>query len=80
MRTATPQPVAFRFRLNRGSADIDCVVTKDAFDALGVARPGPSEGQRRFLEGIAAERLEWSRAPHNTIIIDAWDIQTHRQD
>lgn len=82
-RASAPEPsgsFAFRFRLNRGTAEVDCIVTDDALDALGVERGKPSKQERRFLEGIAAERHEWSRAPQSTIIIDAWDIRTHRQD
>jgi hypothetical protein len=71
---------AFHFRVQHGSGEVDCLVTDDACEALGVSKSPPSEMHRRFLEGIAIERLEWCRVPQRTIVIDAWDIATHRED
>lgn len=80
MTAATPLSPALRFRLEDDAGGCDCVVTKDAIAALGVGTRGVSDDDRRFLEGIAAERREWSLKPQSTIIIDAWDIATHRRD
>lgn len=70
---------AYRFRVNQGTTTVDCIVTDDAVQALGVSNDELSVTHRRFLEGIATERLEWSRRPLSTVVIDAWDIETHRQ-
>ncbi|QJP14692.1 hypothetical protein G3545_14185 [Starkeya sp. ORNL1] len=80
MTGTNPAATALRFRVQYGTRDIDCLVTKDAVEALGAAERKLSSRHRRFLEGIAAERIEWSRTPQSTIVIDAWDITTHRQD
>jgi hypothetical protein len=71
---------AYRFRVNQGAVIVDCIVTDDAVQALGASNNELSVTHRRFLEGIATERLEWSPRPLSTIVIDAWDIETHRQD
>jgi hypothetical protein len=78
--TGTNPATALRFRVHNGTRNVDCLVTKDAVEALGAAERKLSAHHRRFLEGIAAERIEWSHKPQSTIIIDAWDIATHRQD
>ena len=80
MKATEPASPAFRFHLNLGKRGVDCVVTDDAIEALGASPSTLTARHRRFLEGIAAERVEWSLRPQSTITIDAWDIATHRQD
>lgn len=80
MTAASSLNPAFRFQIHSGGSDVDCIVTDDAVEALGAHRTNLSEKHRRFLEGIAIERVEWSSRPQSTIVIDAWDIATHRQD
>lgn len=78
--TIAPGGSAYHFRLAHGARKIDCVVTDDAIEALGVKKDELSAQHRQFFKGIAEERLEWSRLPQRTITIDAWDIQMRRQE
>ena len=80
MATATPASAAFHFRVSHGSASVDCIVTDDAVEALGAGKNELSAKHRKFLEGIAAERVEWCHTRPSEIVIDAWDIKTHSQD
>lgn len=80
MAASTSAVAAFHFRVSQGATSVDCIVTDDAVEALGAEKTELSAKHRQFLEGIATERLEWSRRPLSTIVIDAWDITTHRQD
>lgn len=77
MTAAEPASPAFRFHLEDRAGGFDCIVTSEAMAALG-ADTALSPKHRKFLEGIAAERREWSVKPQSTIVIDAWDIATHR--
>lgn len=79
MAAEAPSLPTLRFHLEDSAGGFDCIVTSDAMAALGV-NAVVSRKHRRFLEGIAAERREWSLKPQHTIVIDAWDIATHRQD
>lgn len=69
-----------RFQLSSPYSPVDCIVSEDALRALGRADGSTvlSGETRRFLEAIAAEKLEWSQRALDTIVIGAGDIAAHR--